>query len=190
MTPENLAKAINCPLARAQKWMPFIDHAMKAYGIDTDARVAAFLANVVHESGRLAYVRELWGPTPAQQRYEGRIDLGNTQPGDGRKFCGRGLIQVTGRKNYEILGAALKLPLLDHPELLEQPGNAADSAGWFWATNKLNAFADAGDFDGACDKVNFGRKTLKDGDSNGYVERYALWKSLKLVLQGEQHGPY
>ncbi len=75
--------------------------------INTPARAAAFLAQVGHESGQLRYLREIWGPTPAQVRYEGRADLGNAQPGDGKRFMGRGLIQITGRKNYADCGAAL-----------------------------------------------------------------------------------
>lgn len=71
---------------------------------------------------------EIWGPTPAQSRYEGRKDLSNTQPGDGKRFMGRGLIQITGRENYRRAGAALGVPLLDKPELLEQVEWATASA--------------------------------------------------------------
>ena len=166
MTPDTLAAALGIPLARAQTWADPISAAMALWAIDSPTRQAVFLAQVGHESGRLIYVRELWGPTTAQAGYEGRADLGNTQPGDGKRFMGRGLIQVTGRANYARVGAALNLPLLDQPELLEQQGNAALSAAWFWNVHGLNALADAGDFETITRRIN--------GGLNGYADRQAL----------------
>ena len=99
MTPETLAKAMNIPLARAQKWATALTAAMEDGKINTRLRQATFLAQIGHESGALVYVKELGGPSYFA-KYDGRKDLGNTQPGDGAKFCGRGLIQVTGRANY------------------------------------------------------------------------------------------
>jgi putative chitinase len=87
--------------------------AMDRYQINTRLRMAAFVAQIGHESGQLIYVRELWGPTPAQSRYEGRKDLGNTVAGDGLRYRGRGLIQVTGRANYKVCGEALGLDLIN-----------------------------------------------------------------------------
>jgi putative chitinase len=152
---------------------------MALYAIDSLKRQAAFLAQVGHESGRLIYVRELWGPTPAQEGYEGRADLGNTEPGDGFKFRGRGLIQVTGRANYATCGAALCLPLTDSPELLESPSNAAQSAAWFWNSRGLNAFADVMDFETITRRVN--------GGLNGWDDRVALWK-MALAAFGADNG--
>lgn len=108
--------------------------------------MAAFIAQVGHESGQLKYVKEIWGPTAAQARYEGRKDLGNTVAGDGSKYRGRGLIQITGRANYMACGEGLGLDLLALPELLEIPQHACMSAAWFWATRGLNTLADADDF--------------------------------------------
>ena len=179
MSPETLAAALGVPSARAQTWADPLSAAMALYAIDSLKRQAAFLAQVGHESGRLIYVRELWGPTPAQDGYEGRADLGNTEPGDGFRFRGRGLIQVTGRANYATCGAALCLPLTDHPELLEQPGNAAQSAAWFWNSRGLNAFADAMDFETITRRVN--------GGLNGWDDRVALWK-LALAALGADNG--
>lgn len=168
MTPEVLAAALGIPSARAKTWADPLSAAMALYAIDSPKRQAAFLAQIGHESGRLIYVRELWGPTPVQERYEGRMDLGNTDEGDGFKYRGRGLIQVTGRLNYQRCGDALVLPLVEHPELLEQPGNAAQSAAWFWNTRGLNELADADDFDTITRRIN--------GGLNGYDDRVGLWK--------------
>ena len=174
MTPETLAAALGINLARAQTWVDPLSAAMALYAIDSPARQAAFLAQVGHESGRLVYVRELWGPTPAQEGYEGREDLGNTEQGDGFKYRGRGLIQVTGRANYQTCGAALVLPLVDHPELLEQPDNASLSAAWFWNSHNLNDLADIGDFNTITRRIN--------GGLNGLPDRLALYALCKSAL--------
>ena len=168
MTPEILAACLGIPLARAQTWADPLSAAMALYAIDSPNRQAAFVAQVGHESGRLVYVRELWGPTSVQERYEGRADLGNTQEGDGFKYRGRGLIQVTGRGNYSRCANALVLPLVEHPELLEQPDNASLSAAWFWNTRGLNELADANDFGTITHRIN--------GGVNGMEDRLALWK--------------
>lgn len=122
---------------RAAQWAAPMQAACDKYRITEPLDVAAFLATVGVESGRLVYTREIWGPTLAQQGYEPPSkkarELGNTQQGDGRKFCGRGLIQVTGRRNYTLAAIGLDLDLVNHPELLEQPVNAALSAAWYWA---------------------------------------------------------
>ena len=115
-------------------------------------RVAAFIAQIGHESGQLRYVKEIWGPTAAQMRYEGRADLGNTQPGDGSKYRGRGLIQITGRANYKACGEALGLDLINHPELLEKPQHACMSAAWFWATKGLSPLDDEGGLEGLTER--------------------------------------
>lgn len=152
---------------------------MALYAIDSPARQAAFLAQIGHESGGLIYVRELWGPTPAQQGYEGRADLGNTEPGDGFRYRGRGLIQVTGRANYATCGAAINLPLITSPELLETPGNAAQSAAWFWNSRSLNDLADIGDFNTITRRIN--------GGLNGLQNRLALYALCKSAL-GDGNG--
>lgn len=179
MTPTTLAQALGIPLTRADKWALPITRAMLRFGIDTPARQAAFLAQIGHESAGLRYVREIWGPTPAQLRYEGRKDLGNTVSGDGKRFMGRGLIQITGRHNYAQAGTALELPLLQAPDLLEQPQNAANSAGWYWASRNLNRFADSGDFRGLTRAIN--------GGYNGLDDRLRLWELCKASL--EQDAP-
>ena len=99
-------------------FVPVLNTAMSRYQIVGVKRVAAFIAQIGHESGQLKYVKEIWGPTAAQAKYEGRQDLGNTVAGDGSKYRGRGLIQITGRANYAACGEALGLDLINHPELL------------------------------------------------------------------------
>ncbi|WP_064577168.1 glycoside hydrolase family 19 protein [Cupriavidus gilardii] len=160
--------------ARADVFVLPLIAAMDAYAINTPARAAAFLAQVGHESGQLRHLREIWGPTPAQRRYEGRADLGNTEPGDGKRFMGRGLIQITGRKNYLLCGFALELDLVARPELLEQPVAAAASAAWYWHNHNLNRYADAGDFVGLTHAIN--------GGTNGIADRRALWNRAKAAL--------
>jgi len=155
---------------RAATFLAPLNAAMREYGINTPARQASFLSQVGHESGSLAFVRELASGTA----YEGRRDLGNTQPGDGVRFKGRGLLQVTGRANYAACGKALGLDLLAKPELLEQTINACRSAGWFWQSKGLNALADAGDQVAVTRRVN--------GGTNGLAERLAMFAVAKRVL--------
>lgn len=176
MTPDTLIAALGVPATRAQTWADPLSAAMALYAIDSPARQAAFLAQIGHESGGLIYVRELWGPTPSQEGYEGRADLGNTEPGDGFRYRGRGLIQVTGRANYATCGAALNLPLVDSPELLEQASNAAQSAAWFWNSHGLNDLADIGDFNTITRRIN--------GGLNGLANRLALYATCKAALGG------
>ncbi|SFP17293.1 glycoside hydrolase family 19 protein [Ralstonia sp. NFACC01] len=164
---------------RADVFAPILADVLLFRQINTPARIAAFLAQVGHESGQLRYVRELWGPTFAQRGYEGRADLGNTQPGDGKRFLGRGLIQITGRANYRACGIALGLDLEAQPELLETPAHATASAAWFWLNNGLNRFADQ-DSDAA-----FAQLTRRvNGGTNGLDDRRALWLRARAVLTG------
>ena len=151
-----------------------LNSAMNRYQIVGPKRVAAFIAQIGHESGHLKYVKEIWGPTPAQTRYEGRADLGNTHSGDGSKFRGRGLIQITGRANYKACGEALGLDLIRQPELLEKPQHACMSAAWFWASRGLNTMADAGQFDTITRRIN--------GGQNGAADRQALYARALKVL--------
>lgn len=140
------------------------------FNIYSPLRQAAFLAQIAHESGELHYVREL----ASGEEYEGREDLGNIYLGDGAKFRGRGLIQITGRFNYEKAGKFLNLPLLEIPELLEQPVNATRVSGWFWLVHGLNDLADARLFMTITRKIN--------GGLNGLNERTAYYQQAQQVL--------
>jgi len=174
VTPQQLAKSTGARIDRAIAFQPHIDAAMEVFDINTTARQAAFLAQIGHESGGLRWLTELWGPTDAQKRYEGRKDLGNTEPGDGFKFRGRGLIQTTGRANYKATGTALSLDLLNNPELLALPVNAAMSAGYFWESNGLNELADSGNFERVTRRIN--------GGLNGLADRLALFAAAQTAL--------
>lgn len=172
ITLEQLRAIMPQARSRADVYLLPLQEAMTEYGIDTPVRRAAFLAQVAHESGQLRYVREL----ASGEAYEGRADLGNTLPGDGIRFKGRGLIQITGRANYRACSLALfgDLRLLTQPELLEAPSPACRSAAWFWASRGLNALADAGDFRAITRRIN--------GGINGYAERLAAFERAQAVL--------
>lgn len=156
-----------CPLSRRERLSGYVDllnEVMPKYRINTPERVAAFLAQLAHESGGFRYTQEL----ASGADYEGRSDLGNTQPGDGVRFKGRGLIQLTGRANYERCGQGIGLDLINHPELLEQPPHATESAAWFWESHGLNDLADRGDQRAICRRIN--------GGYNGLAERLAFYE--------------
>jgi predicted chitinase len=151
---------------------------MQAYGVDTMLRTAAFIAQLAHESGELRFMEELWGPTAAQQRYEPEsilaTRLGNSEPGDGRRFKGRGPIQITGRSNYRRYGDLLSVDLVGQPELAAQPEVAFSIAGLFWASNRLNELADAQDFVAITKRIN--------GGTNGLADRQKYYERAKSVL--------
>jgi putative chitinase len=179
MTPITLQQLIagtGCSVMRASNWLPAINEALAQWRIDTPARQAAWLAQIGHESGHLVWVREIWGPTAAQKRYEGRVDLGNVVAGDGYRYLGRGPIQITGRANYRAAAKAIPgAPDFEaNPELLEAPRWGCQAAGWYWASRNLNALADVGDFERITRKIN--------GGLNGQAERLALWATAKRSL--------
>ena len=174
ITAEQLAAATGGASKTAARFLDSVNTAMEAHGITTAARVCAFLAQIGHESGGLRYTREIWGPTPAQMRYEGRHDLGNNHVGDGVKYRGRGLIQITGRTNYERMSKLLGLDLLEHPELLETLSNAAMSAAAWWEAHGLNGLADSGSFDAITRVIN--------GGTNGAAQRRELWAKAKAAI--------
>lgn len=128
----------NSTQANRDKYLPFLNQYMEEYEINNEDRLAAFLAQIGHESAELRYVEEI----ASGSAYEGRKDLGNIQPGDGRKFKGRGLIQITGRSNYEQISKAFGVDFIATPELLATPEYAVKSACWWWKNRKLNEKAD------------------------------------------------
>lgn len=168
-----LRKIIPYAGPRAGVFLGPLNDAMDEFGIDTPMRQAAFLAQIAHESGSLRYVREI----ADGKAYEGRADLGNTEPGDGPRFKGRGLIQITGRANYRACSKALygdDDTLQLHPELLEDVVPACRSAAWFWWSHGLNSLADTGGFRAITRAIN--------GGFNGYQERLAYYERAQAVL--------
>lgn len=189
MTPKILSICTGARLDRAAKALDGLVFAVSEYGIDNPARQAAFLANVGHESGGLHWSTEIWQPTDAQKRYEGRIDLGNTQPGDGYKFRGRGWFQITGRNNYRRIRNRLHerygddVPNFEvEPDALALPKWAAVSAADYWDDHKLNDYADAMNFQAVCGIINTGRPTTPITRINGYQQRLDLYAAAKEVL--------
>ncbi len=161
-------------------FMPHLNNFMPMYEINNFMRQAAFLAQLAHESGSFRYMTELASGTA----YEGRADLGNVHPGDGVKFKGRGLIQITGRNNYGVVSKVIfgDARLLDHPELLATPQYAVQSACWYWKDRGLNEIADQPDdwskSVGKWPNLNrFQYITLRiNGGLTHYDERLALYK--------------
>jgi predicted chitinase len=171
--------------SRASALLPFLQVALTEFVIDRPARMAAFLAQVAHESGQLRFMEELWGPTSAQRRYEppGTLanKLGNTEPGDGKRFKGRGPIQITGRDNYHRYGDLLGIDLLTAPERAAAPDVTFRIAGLFWTRNGLNELADLATDD------SFRTITRRiNGGLNGLADRQSFYASARTVFGVEE----
>ena len=169
------------PKAKRTIFVPFLNGALTEFGIQSPARLAAFLAQLAHESGELRFMQELWGPTPAQVRYEPQSTLatrlGNTEAGDGKRFKGRGPIQITGRDNYRRYGDLLGVDLVFSPAEAALPELAFRIAGLFWKKNGLNQLADeatAAAFKEITRRIN--------GGFNGLVERERFYAVAKETL--------
>ena len=154
----------------ARPYVEWLNTYCPKFEIDTPLRLAAFLAQIGHESGRFRYVEEI----ASGRAYEGRKDLGNTQKGDGMRFKGRGLIQITGRANYTEMSKDLGIDFVSEPWLLKEPEFAVMSACWFWDKRKLNALADEESFRTITKKIN--------GGYNGLEDREKLYAKCKRML--------
>jgi predicted chitinase len=168
----------NLSETKRQTYRPFLVQAMIHCEISTPLRAAAFLAQIAHESAELRFMQELWGPTAQQKKYEPPSDLakslGNTQPGDGFRYRGRGPIQITGRDNYKKYGDLLGVDLIGNPDLAAQPEYAFQTAGLFWKMRGLNELADAEDFTTITKRIN--------GGLNGLAERERYYEVAKKAL--------
>lgn len=150
-----------CPQSvKIDTYLPYLNDLMDEYEINTLLRARHFIAQLAHESSQFNYNKEI----ASGEAYEGRKDLGNIQKGDGVKFKGRGLIQITGRTNYEELSDQMFRDdrLLDEPELLEEPKNSVESACLFWWNNDLNEIADTDNIKLITRKINGGYNGLDD----------------------------
>lgn len=204
LPPDKLQSAANCTRGVAIIWAPHLSDACSKFGITTPARLAAFLAQVGHESAgftrtveNLNFAAEgllrTWPSrfTPAlaasmarkperiaEHVYGGRMGNRPEGSGDGYLFRGRGLVQVTGRANYEAVRDQLQAfdcpDLLVMPQVLAEPKWAALSAGAFWDGRHLNALADTGQFDQITRRIN--------GGSNGAADRRARYERAKKAL--------
>lgn len=169
-------------------YLPLLNEAFERYNIDTIERVACFLAQIIHESVSFNFTKEI----ASGKAYEGRLDLGNINKGDGVKFKGRGLIQTTGRSNYRAVSLFLfgDLRLLDNPEILEEPKYALESACYYWKSKDLNFICDKADDWVVLHKNKTRNKfellTMKiNGGLNGYKDRLHHYNLAKSVLLGK-----
>lgn len=148
-----------------------LDRYFDEFDISTPLRKAHFIAQVAHESAGFLYTEEI----ASGAKYEGRKDLGNTQKGDGVKFKGRGLIQLTGRSNYQRYKQFCGYDVVSKPTLLSQPVGAIRSAMWFWQTHGLNELADADSFLAITKRIN--------GGTNGLESRRKFLNNAKKALK-------
>jgi putative chitinase len=188
LTKEQLAKLL--PGNKyVNEWYEAMSILLPDYDINTPQRVAAFIAQCAHESGGFRVLKEnlnyraeslmrVWPryfPTIdvarqyahnqeriANRAYANRMGNGPEESGDGWRFCGRGLIQLTGRDNYEAFAESIETPVEEIPEYLATFEGAVQSACWFWENNNLNRFADAGDIKGLTRAINGGYIGLED----------------------------
>ena len=175
-----LAIACDCPQARAARYAAPLAQAMRKYRIDTPLRGAHFLAQIAHESGRLRYAEEVWGPTAQQLKYDPASGsslaarLGNQKAGDGYRYRGRGLIQLTGLGNYKYYTRDAGIDVVRHPGLLAEPHWASDVAAWYFARWGCLEAADADDARLVTRKIN--------GGYNGLSDRLKLLRRARTVL--------
>lgn len=158
------------PAHHIDEYLPLLNVAMADAGVTTPIRQAMFLAQTGHESGSFRYLEE----RDDGSAYEGRKDLGNTQPGDGPRYKGRGIIQLTGRLNYGAFGRDVGQDLIAHPDLVAQPRWAFEAASWFWRKHYLNHYADMHDIVSVTRIIN--------GGVNGIAERREIYARALLVL--------
>lgn len=170
LSAELLKQLIPYAGRRAEVYAEPLNAAMAEWHINTPQRSAAFLAQVAHESCSLAFVLEI----ASGRDYEGRADLGNTRPGDGVKYKGRGFLQLTGRLNYERYSGVAGTNFLQYPQLLEQPRDACRSAAWFWSAEGLNDLADQDKFGAITKRIN--------GGYNHLDERIGHWLRIRKIL--------
>lgn len=183
LTAEQLADIMpNAGPSRIARYLDPLHVAMTDADIDTPLRAAMFLAQIAHESAQLVYTEEI----ASGAAYEYRKELGNTQPGDGRRYKGRGLLQITGRANYadcsRWMTSGDENLFLDNPELLATDALfACRSAAWFWRSRALNPATDRADVVTVSRRIN--------GGINGLADRIRLYDRARIVLGVGQGKP-
>ena len=203
MIARNVLMSIGTPAERADKWVPWLNMTMLTYEITTPQRQAMFLAQLAHESGSFRFVEEnlnysvealqrvfkkyfptdelalMYARQPekiANRVYANRMGNGEESSGDGWKYRGRGIIQLTGKDNYAAFSLKANNNALLEPDLVAEPELAAMSAGWFWDTNGLNKLSDAGNVRAVTRRIN--------GGFNGLADREAKYIKLITILTG------
>lgn len=170
ITEHKMADAYGVTYAQVKPFVQWLNTYCPLYGINNPLRLSAFLAQIGHESGRMRYTEEI----ASGRRYEGRKSLGNTQKGDGMRFKGRGLIQLTGRNNYTELSKDVGIDFVSRPMELCLPQYAVMSACWFWQKRGLNTLADEGRFRDITKVIN--------GGYNGLEDREKLYSNCKRMV--------
>ncbi len=153
--------------------LPFIEAALARHGILSTVCEIAAIATVAVETGNFTPRKELGSEEYFERHYEARLDLGNTHPGDGCRFCGRGFVQITGRTNYKNYGHAIGADLVTHPDLALDPEHAADILARFFKDHGIDKAAAAGEWALVRRKVN--------GGLNGYGEFLRIVNALELA---------
>lgn len=204
ITPELLQK-----LGISVDWCEILNDLLPKYQIDSPQRIASFIAQCSHESGHFQKLIENlnYGVTGlattwpkrfttaelvnkysrqpemiANFVYANRLGNGDESSGDGWKYRGRGLIQLTGKSNYQAFADSIEMNLEDVPNYLETKKGAVEAACWFWKQNNLNKWVDVNDFDGLSDVINRGKKTTQIGDAIGYNDRLDQYKKALNIL--------
>lgn len=170
MTPDQIRAVMPYAGVRAEAFALHLTRACVEFGITNPLRRAAFIAQLAHESGEFKYMEEIADGSA----YEGRVDLGNTQPGDGKKFKGHGPIQITGRLNHYECGLALGIDLIADPRKLCEPPTGSRGSAWFFKSRGLNELADQRKFGRICKIVN--------GGYNGLDERIEYYVRARTVF--------
>jgi predicted chitinase len=173
ITDDELKKIMpHCPSARRAEYLPFIQQAMQEFEITAYLREAAFLAQLAHESGELKFMEEI----ASGADYEGRANLGNTQKGDGKRYKGRGPIQLTGRANYRKFGGKLGLDLENNPTVAATKEVGFRIAGLYWKDRGLNELADKGS------QIVDVTRTRKNGTT--FVEQHPAFDAITFRING------
>jgi predicted chitinase len=176
MNSVNISKAIRCPSVAIETCWPAISASLKKDNIYNRPTILAALATIAVETAwKFMPIREFGNTTYFTKHYENRADLGNTHPGDGALYCGRGFVQITGRKNYDRYGKLLGVDLVGNPDLALTPQVAADILSDYFWTHKISTVAAAGDWTHV--------RRLVNGGTNGLDEFLKLIQTLQSVTE-------
>ena len=180
-TVQQIASIVGCPLSNVEKYWPLIEADLEKQGIANWSTRIAVIATIGTEVSQFCPINEIGGTSYFTSMYEGRKDLGNTQPGDGAKFHGRGFVQLTGRANYAKYGAKIGIPLLENPELALEPGPASAILVAFIKDHGIPQHAATGDWKGV--------RRLVNGGLNGWTRFIGLVDKLVNLARSSATAP-